>query len=333
MNDLKKFVQTTTISDYEVLTDTGWEDIVYVHKTVPYKVYDLRTRSGRNLKCADNHIVFGAKMQEIFAVNLSKGDFIWIDDGQGGILLDEVVFLESKGHEEEMYDLELSEGSNRRYFTNGILSHNSTLLRFIADLDQPTSGDVFVNGLDVRKWRIRLGMVFQEYSSFPWLTVLDNVALGLKYQGVGKKERKARAMEMIKRVGLDGQELKYAKKPGLSGGQLQRVAIARSLLANPQVLLLDEPFGALDVKTRAQMQDLLCSLFEEFRPTIVLVTHDIDEAVYLADEIFILSKPPAVVAHQIKVDLGYHRDRSVKRGAAFLKLKNEVEDIMMNMES
>jgi len=111
------------------------------------------------------------------------------------------------------------------------------------------------------------------------------------------------------------------------------VAIARSLLANPQVLLLDEPFGALDVKTRAQMQDLLYSLFKEFKPTIILVTHDIDEAVYLADSIYILSKPPAIVAHHIKVDLGHHRDRTITRSPVFLKLKNEVEDIMMAMES
>lgn len=212
-------------------------------------------------------------------------------------------------------------------------SGKSTLLRFIANLVQPTSGEVYVNGQNVNSVRTRLGMVFQEYSSFPWLTVLDNVALGLKYQGVGREERRARAMEMIKRVGLEGQELKYAKKPGLSGGQLQRVAIARSLLANPQVLLLDEPFGALDVKTRGQMQDLLRSLFEEFKPTIVLVTHDIEEAVYLADSIFILSRPPAVIAHEIKVDLGFHRDRSLKRTEKFLALKNKVEDIMMEMEN
>lgn len=212
-------------------------------------------------------------------------------------------------------------------------SGKSTLLRFIANLDKPTSGEVYVNGLNVNNWRIRLGMVFQEYSSFPWLTVLDNVALGLKYQGVGKEERRTLAMEMIKRVGLEGHELKYAKKPSLSGGQLQRVAIARSLLANPQVLLLDEPFGALDVKTRAQMQDLLRSLFMEFKPTILLVTHDIDEAVYLADSIFILSKPPAVVAHHIQVDLGPQRDRTIQRSAKFLELRNKVEDIMMAMES
>lgn len=208
----------------------------------------------------------------------------------------------------------------------------STLLRFIANLDMPTSGEVFVNGLNTNNFLIRLGMVFQEYSSFPWLTVLDNVALGLKYQGVSKAERREQAMKMIQRVGLAGHELKYARKPTLSGGQLQRVAIARSLLANPQVLLLDEPFGALDVKTRAQLQDLLCSIFEEYKPTIILVTHDIQEAVYLADDIWIMSKPPAKFIHHVKVDLGFHRDRKTKRTKEFIELTQQVEDLMMAME-
>lgn len=208
----------------------------------------------------------------------------------------------------------------------------STILRFLADLDSPTSGDVLVNGQSVRG-NIRAGMVFQSYSSFPWLTVLENVALGLKFQGVSKEEREARAMGMIERVGLLGHEKKYASQKSLSGGQLQRVAIARSLVANPQVLLMDEPFGALDPKTRSQMQDLLCSLFEEYKFTIVLVTHDPREAVYLADDIYIMSKPPSVFAHHIKVDLGFHRERSVKRSAAFADLVNTVDDIMMKMDS
>ncbi len=207
----------------------------------------------------------------------------------------------------------------------------STILKFLADLDTPTSGDVLVNGVPVCN-NVRAGMVFQGYSSFPWLTVLDNVALGLKYQGVSKQERRERAMEMIKRVGLAGHEMKYAKSPTLSGGQLQRVAIARSLVANPQVLLMDEPFGALDPKTRSQMQDLLCSLFEEFKFTIILVTHDPREAVYLADDIYIMSKPPATIAHHIKVDLGFHRERSLKRTQAFTDLVNTVDDLMMKMD-
>lgn len=208
----------------------------------------------------------------------------------------------------------------------------STILRFLADLDEPTSGNVLVNGSSVHN-TVRAGMVFQSYSSFPWLTVLDNVALGLKFQGIEKEQRTERAMAMIQRVGLLGHEKKYASPKSLSGGQLQRVAIARSLVANPQVLLMDEPFGALDPKTRSQMQDLLCSLFEEYKFTIVLVTHDPREAVYLADDIYIMSKPPSTVAHHIKVDLGFHRERSIKRSSAFTDLVNKVDDIMMQMDS
>lgn len=207
----------------------------------------------------------------------------------------------------------------------------STLLRFLADLDTPTSGEVLVDGQMAHI--ARAGMVFQGYSSFPWLTVLDNVALGLKYQGVSRDERNERAMEMIKRVGLLGHEMKYAKSPTLSGGQLQRVAIARSLVVNPRVLLMDEPFGALDPKTRSQMQDLLYSLFREYKFTALLVTHDPREAVYLADSIYVMSKPPSTIAHHIEVGLGSSRDRSIKRTSAFTDLVNTVDDIMMKMDS
>ena len=163
----------------------------------------------------------------------------------------------------------------------------STLLRYIAGLQKPTEGFVYVNEKLVDK-DTRISMVFQQYSSLPWLTVLENVALSLQFKGVAKKEREEKAMEMIQLVGLEGHQHKYAMYPTLSGGQLQRVAIARSLVANPTMLLMDEPFGALDVKTRMQMQDLLTSLWEKFHSTILFVTHDIGEAVYLGDDIYIM---------------------------------------------
>ena len=141
----------------------------------------------------------------------------------------------------------------------------STLLRYVSGLQEPTAGQCFLNGHEVTE-RDSVGQVFQQYSSLPWRTVLDNVALGLEFQGVPKKDRREKAMEMIKLVGLEGNEKKYAQYPTLSGGQLQRVAIARSLLANPKVLLMDEPFGALDIKTRLQMQDLLLVIKEKFDP-------------------------------------------------------------------
>ena len=209
----------------------------------------------------------------------------------------------------------------------------STVLRFIADLAQPSVGTVLVHDVDVREHSPNLGMVFQDYSSFPWLTVLDNVALGLKYQGISKLEREKKAMEMIKRVGLLGHEMKYAKRPTLSGGQLQRVAIARSLLANPNVLLMDEPFNALDIKTRVQMQDLLCSLFDELHPTIIMVTHDTREAAFLADSIYVMGKAPAKIEHHIVIPEGLRRSRDAQRTQEFNDIVNGLDDTMMKLEN
>jgi len=208
----------------------------------------------------------------------------------------------------------------------------STLLRYIAGIQDPTSGEVLVND-EPANARNGVGMVFQKYSSFPWRTVLDNVALGLELKGVGKEERIKRAKEMIKLVGLEGNENKYAQYPSLSGGQLQRVAIARSLLASPEILLMDEPFGALDIKTRLQMQDLLVSIWKDIEPVVILVTHDIAEAVYLADEIYIMSNAPAKIKHHIKVDLPYDRDKSIKRDPKFISMVQQLEDLMMQLES
>ena len=162
----------------------------------------------------------------------------------------------------------------------------STVLRYIAGLQKPTAGSVLINDKEVSEDN-RVAMVFQQYSSLPWLTVLDNVSLALEFKGISDKEKKAKALEMIELVGLAGHENKYAQYPTLSGGQLQRVAIARSLIANPEILLMDEPFGALDINTRLQMQDLLTGLWHKFHPTIIFVTHDISEAVYLGDDIFL----------------------------------------------
>ncbi|PKV53096.1 NitT/TauT family transport system ATP-binding protein [Aquimarina sp. MAR_2010_214] len=208
----------------------------------------------------------------------------------------------------------------------------STLLRYIAGLQEPTSGTVLVKGKPVSKEN-RVSMVFQQYSSLPWMTVLDNVGLGLRFKGVSKKERDEKAMEMIQLVGLDGHQKKYAQYPTLSGGQLQRVAIARSLMSNPEILLMDEPFGALDVKTRLQMQDLLIGIWEKFSPTILFVTHDIQEAVYLADDIYIMKHAPSQFVKHIDIDLPFQRTRETKRLQHFDELVHEVEDAMMLIDS
>jgi len=206
----------------------------------------------------------------------------------------------------------------------------STVLRYIAGLQKPTKGEVLL----YNRPRIEsdtVGMVFQKYSSMPWMTVLENVALGLQYQGVDKKEREAKARDIIKKVGLEGHENKYAQYPSLSGGQLQRVAIARSLLANPKILLMDEPFGALDVNTRIQMQDMLSGIWREVHPTIIFVTHDIPEAVYLADDIYIMKATPSKIVHHLKVDLPLERHRHIKRDPRFVDMVHHIEDLMVNL--
>jgi NitT/TauT family transport system ATP-binding protein len=206
----------------------------------------------------------------------------------------------------------------------------STLLRYIAGLQQPTEGQILVKGKPIDA-DTHVSMVFQQYSSMPWMTVLENVGLALQYQGVGKKERNERAMEMLQLVGLEGHQDKYAMYPTLSGGQLQRVAIARSLLANPDILLMDEPFGALDIRTRIQMQELLLQLWEKFDSTIVFVTHDISEAVYLADDIYIMKYAPSKFVEHIHIDLPLQRTRDTKRDPHYTQLVHHVEDVMMRM--
>ena len=206
----------------------------------------------------------------------------------------------------------------------------STILRYIAGLQKPTEGRVLIYGKE-RTPKDRVGMVFQQYSSFPWMSVLDNIALGLEYQGVPVKERRERAMDMLVKVGLDGHEDKYAQYPTLSGGQLQRVAIARSLLYESKILLMDEPFGALDIETRLQMQDLLAKIWVEIHPTVVFVTHDIPEAVYLGDDIYVMGRNPGNIKKMFVSPLPFARDKSMKRDLKFINKVNEIEDYMLSV--
>lgn len=206
----------------------------------------------------------------------------------------------------------------------------STVLRYIAGLQKPTAGTVLINNKEVSEDN-RVAMVFQQYSSLPWMTVLENVSLALDFKGISDKEKKEKAMEMIELVGLSGHENKFAQYPTLSGGQLQRIAIARSLIANPEILLMDEPFGALDINTRLQMQDLLTGLWHKFHPTIIFVTHDISEAVYLGDDIYIMKSAPSRFVEHIKVDLPFERTREIKRDPRFVELVHQVEDTMVRV--
>ncbi len=241
------------------------------------------------------------------------------DGGKNYIIKDLNLLIEDKPNQGQFIVILGMSGSGK-----------STLLRYIAGLQEPTTGTVKVKGKPVGADN-RVSMVFQQYSSLPWMSVLDNVSLAMRYKGISEKERNEKAMEIIEIMGLKGHEHKYAQYPTLSGGQLQRVAIGRSLLANSEILLMDEPFGALDVKTRLQMQDLLTSIWNKMHPTIIFVTHDISEAVYLAEDIYILKSAPSHIAEHIHVDLPFNRTRQIKRDPRFIELVHEVEDRMVSV--
>jgi NitT/TauT family transport system ATP-binding protein len=173
----------------------------------------------------------------------------------------------------------------------------TTMLRLVAGLEYPTRGSVSMYGQPVLGPGPERGMVFQAYTSFPWLTAIDNVEHGLKIQGVPKAERRERAAHFLKLVHLDNFAKAYPAE--LSGGMKQRVAIARTLAQNPQLLLLDEPFGALDAQVRWEMEEMVIEIIERENKTVILVTHDIQEAIYLADRIIFYTRQPG----RIKADL------------------------------
>jgi ABC-type nitrate/sulfonate/bicarbonate transport system ATPase subunit len=198
----------------------------------------------------------------------------------------------------------------------------STLLRMIAGLDQPDSGQILVNGKPVHGPSRDRGMVFQKYTSFPWLTVANNIAYGPKINGVPAQEREQIVTHLVEAVGLSGFENSYPDT--LSGGMQQRVAIARTLANRPQVILMDEPFGALDAQTRSDMQQLLLQVWEESASTILFVTHDVDEAIYLADRIFILCARPGTILEDIPVPFGRPRDPAVRQTAEFHEMQQHV---------
>jgi NitT/TauT family transport system ATP-binding protein len=204
----------------------------------------------------------------------------------------------------------------------------STILRYISGLQKPTSGKVLVYGKE-RTEKDTIPMVFQQYSSLPWKTVLDNVALPLLMKGHSKEESYAKASEMIKHVHLEGHEHKWAKYPLLSGGQLQRVAIARNLIASPQILLMDEPFGALDIATRTSMQQTLLDIFNKgLDPTVIFVTHDINEAVLLSNRIYIMAANPGRIHTVVDIDLPQVRDVSLKKSKELTEYVNYINNLM-----
>ena len=198
----------------------------------------------------------------------------------------------------------------------------STLLRLIAGLDRPDSGEILVNDQPVLRPGKDRGMVFQKYTSFPWLSVADNIGYGLKSNGVPPEKRKETVAQLVQAIGLKGFEDAYPET--LSGGMQQRVAIARTLALRPSVILMDEPFGALDAQTRSEMQQLLLRVWSESASTILFVTHDVEEAIYLADRIFIMSTHPGTIVEDVQVPFDRPRDLSLKQREEFHELQNYV---------
>jgi ABC-type nitrate/sulfonate/bicarbonate transport system ATPase subunit len=198
----------------------------------------------------------------------------------------------------------------------------STLLRLVAGLIRPTSGEILLDGRRVEGPGADRGMVFQSYTLFPWLTVQGNVEFGLRLRGVGPEERRAIARRYIELVGLVGFENAYPKE--LSGGMMQRVAIARVLANDPEVLLMDEPFGALDAQTRALMQELLLQVWEKTHKTILFVTHDIDEAIFLGDRVYVMTARPGRIKEEIPVPLPRPRALEVTTAEPFMAIKRRV---------
>ena len=202
----------------------------------------------------------------------------------------------------------------------------STLLRMLAGLDFPTSGNIIVNDRKVTGPGPDRGMVFQTYTLFPWMSVEDNIKFGLKLKNMPKDKQEEIAKRYLKIIGLEKFAKSYPKE--LSGGMKQRVAIARALANQPEVLLMDEPFGALDPHTKSMMQLLMREIWEKEHPTVVFITHDIDEAVFLANKIYVMSARPGKIMKEVNVYLPHKRTLELKDSTEFIKIRKDINSLL-----
>ncbi len=210
-------------------------------------------------------------------------------------------------------------------------SGKSTLLRLVAGLEMPTSGQITVDGEEVVGPGPDRGMVFQSYTLYPWMTVADNVAFGLKLQGVDKADRQGAVGEYLDVVGLSKFSQAYPKE--LSGGMKQRVAIARALACQPKILLMDEPFGALDVQTKETMQQFLLRLWKRTQTSIMMITHDVEEAIMLSQRIYVLSAQPGTVKAELPIHFDAERSHKLKRLSTFQDLREEISSLIRSPEA
>jgi len=207
----------------------------------------------------------------------------------------------------------------------------STLLRMVAGLAAPTTGRIALDGHPVAGPGADRGMVFQSYTLFPWLTVLQNVCFGLREKGLPQAEQQSIARAFLAKVGLRDFENHFPKQ--LSGGMQQRTALARALANNPRILLMDEPFGALDHQTRELMQELLQGIWEAERKTVLFVTHDIDEAIFMGSRVVVMSARPGCIKCELPVPIAHPRHYSVKTSPAFAELKARLtEEIRIEVQ-
>ena len=204
-------------------------------------------------------------------------------------------------------------------------SGKSTLLRQIAGLDSPTTGEVKIDGKRITGPGPDRGMVFQHYTLYPWMNVQENTEFGLKLQGVPKQKRREQASYYLSMVGLSQFAKSLPKE--LSGGMKQRVAIARALASEPKVLLMDEPFGALDIHTKESMHEFMLDLWQRTNLTIFMITHDVEEAVFLSNRIYALGARPGTVRKELSIHLP-ERTHNVKRHSTFHDYRDELMDLM-----
>lgn len=202
----------------------------------------------------------------------------------------------------------------------------STLLRMVAGLDEISEGNIIIQDRNIVGPGADRGMVFQAYTLFPWMTVAENIKFGLKLRKVPKNEQEEIVDKYLKVIKLEKFRNSYPKE--LSGGMKQRVAIARALANSPEVLLMDEPFSALDPQTKADMQLLMRQIWQVEKPTVLFVTHDIEEAVFLSSKIYVLTSRPGTVKKEVPVFLPYERDLSLKDSEQFIKIRKEVNGLI-----
>ena len=233
------------------------------------------------------------------------------------------TFFSGKGDTDAIEDISLNVRENEFLVLLGPgQAGKTTFLNIIAGLVKPTSGTIKLDGKPITGTDHRIAMVFQKTGLYEWKTALENAELGLKYRNVPKASRRETAKKYLELVGLAGFEDAYPH--ALSGGMKQRVGIARAYTANPEILLMDEPFGALDAQTRTQLQSELLETWEKDQKTCFFITHDVDEAIILATKVIIMSARPGRIKEIVDIDIPYPRNQETKMSPRFLELKNKI---------